>query len=141
MEPTVTNSSTPASSPSPQPAGPPSLLHRLRGMFGAKAADDSLGSKIKGERALEVVRGGASLLDVRESSEWKSGHAPGAIHVPLGDIDKAPRRLPKGRPVVVMCASGMRSRTAAKHLRSLGYDAASLAGGIAGWQRAGGEIR
>jgi rhodanese-related sulfurtransferase len=135
----VSNSSTP--SPSAKRDGTPSLLQRLRGIFGGAPSDGSLGSKIKGERALEVVRGGASLLDVRESSEWKSGHAPGAIHVPLGDIDKAPRRLPKGRPVVVMCASGMRSRNAAKHLRSLGYDAASLSGGIAGWQRAGGEIR
>jgi rhodanese-related sulfurtransferase len=135
MEPTVTNSSTPI------PSAKPSVLDRLRGMFGGDPADGSLGSKIKGERALEVVRGGASLLDVRENSEWKSGHAPGAIHVPLGDIDKAPRRLPKGRPVVVMCASGMRSRTAAKHLRGLGLDAASLSGGIGAWQRAGGEIR
>lgn len=137
MEPTATSSS----SPSPQSAVATSLFQRLRGVFGGSPTDGSLGSKIKGERALEVVRGGASLLDVRESSEWRSGHAPGAIHVPLGDIDKAPRRLPKGRPVVVMCASGMRSRTAAKQLRSLGYDAASLSGGIAGWQRAGGEIR
>jgi rhodanese-related sulfurtransferase len=131
----VTNSSTP--SPSPKP----SVLDRLRGMFGGAPADGSLGAKVKGERALELVRDGASLLDVRESSEWKSGHAPGAIHVALGDIDKAPRRLPKGRPVVVMCASGMRSRTAAKHLRGLGLDAASLSGGIGSWQRAGGEIR
>ena len=103
MEPTATSSS----SPSPQSAVAISLFQRLRGVFGGSPTDGSLGSKIKGERALEVVRGGASLLDVRESSEWRSGHAPGAIHVPLGDIDKAPRRLPKGRPVVVMCASGI----------------------------------
>ncbi len=133
MEPTATDSSTPSSKPT--------VLDRLRGLFGGAPADGSLGSKIKAEHALDVVRGGASLLDVRENVEWKSGHAPGAIHVPLGEIDKAPRRLPKGRPVVVMCASGMRSRTAAKHLRGLGFDAASLSGGIAGWQRAGGEIR
>lgn len=118
-----------------------SALQRLRGMFGGAPADGSLGSKLKAERALDLVRGGASLLDVRENSEWKSGHAPGAIHVPLGEIDKAAKRLPKGRPVVVMCASGMRSRGAAKHLRGLGFDAASLSGGIGAWQRAGGEIR
>ena len=133
MEPTATNS------PTPTPTR--SVLDRLRGMFGRQPADGSLGSKIKAERALEVVRGGATLLDVREGGEWKSGHAPGAIHLPLADIDKAPRRLRQGRPVVVMCASGMRSRTAAKHLRSLGWDAASLSGGVGAWQRAGGEIR
>jgi rhodanese-related sulfurtransferase len=113
----------------------------VRQFFGGTPADGSLGSKIKAERALELVRGGATLLDVRENSEWKSGHAPGAVHVALGDIDKAPRRLRQGRPVVVMCASGTRSRTAAKHLRGLGWDAASLSGGMMAWQRAGGEIR
>jgi len=137
MEPTVTNSST----PTPSPAATPSVLDRVRLFFGGAPADGSLGSKIKGERALELVRGGATLLDVRENSEWKSGHAPGAVHVALGDIDKAPRQLRQGRPVVVMCASGMRSRTAAKHLRGLGWDAASLSGGMMAWQRAGGEIR
>jgi rhodanese-related sulfurtransferase len=133
MEPIVTNS------PTPNPT--PSVLGRLRRMFGGEPADGRLGSKIKAERALDLVRGGATLLDVRENNEWKSGHAPGAVHVALGDIDKAPRRLRQGRPVVVMCASGMRSRTAAKHLRGLGWDAASLSGGIVAWRRAGGEIR
>ena len=135
MEPTATNS------PTPTPTPKPSVLSRLRGLFGGAPADGTLGAKIKAEHALEVVHGGAALLDVRENNEWKSGHAPGAIHVALGDIDKAPRRLPKGRPVVVMCASGMRSRTAARHLRGLGFDAASLSGGIGAWQRAGGEVR
>jgi len=137
MKPTVTNSST----PTPSPTATPSVLDRVRQLFGGTPADGSLGSKIKAERALELVRGGATLLDVRENSEWKSGHVPGAVHVALGDIDKAPRRLRQGRPVVVMCASGMRSRTAAKHLRGLGWDAASLSGGMMAWQRAGGEIR
>jgi rhodanese-related sulfurtransferase len=129
----LTTSSTP---------GPtPTVLGLLRRLLGGKPSDGRLGSKIIAEQALGLVRGGATLLDVRESSEWKSGHAPGAVHVALGDIDKAPRRLPQGRPVVVMCASGMRSRTAAKHLRRLGFDAASLSGGMVAWQRAGGEIR
>ena len=133
----MTNTSTPTPKPTPKP----SVLWRLRGVFSGAGADGTLGAKIKAEHALDVVRSGAALLDVRENSEWTSGHAPGAIHVALADIDTAPRRLPKGRPVVVMCASGMRSRTAAKHLRGLGFDAASLSGGIGAWQRAGGEIR
>ena len=131
----MTNSSTPTSS------SRPSVLDRLRRLFGGQPADGRLGSKVKAARALDLVREGATLLDVRENREWKSGHAPGAIHVALGNIDQAPRRLKQGRPVVVMCASGMRSRTAAKHLRMLGYDAASLSGGIGAWQRAGGAVR
>lgn len=127
--------------PSPTPTPSPTLLERLRALFGGQPADGSLGSKVKAEQALDLVRDGATLLDVRESSEWKSGHAPGAIHVALGNIDQAPRRLHQGRPIVVVCASGMRSRTAAKHLRGLGFDAASLTGGIGAWQRAGGVVR
>ena len=123
------------------PTPTPTLLDRLRSLFGGRPADGRLGSKVKVAQALELVRDGATLLDVRENGEWKSGHAPGAIHVPLSDIDKAPRRLKQGRPVVVMCTSGMRSRSAAKHLRSLGFDAASLSGGMAAWEHAGGAVR
>src|SRR5665811_1619367 len=133
MEQTLTPSSSPTTSPT--------LLERLRQLFGGQPADGRLGSKVKAAQALDMVRDGATLLDVRESSEWKSGHAPGAIHVALGNIDQAPRRLRQGRPVVVMCATGMRARTAAKHLRGLGSDAASLTGGIGAWQRAGGSVR
>jgi rhodanese-related sulfurtransferase len=135
MEPTVIISSTPRPTPSF------SVLNRLRRPFGGKPADGRLGSTVKADQALDLVQHGATLLDVRESSEWRSGHAPGAIHVALGDIGKAPGRLLRERPVVVMCASGMRSRTAAKHLRGLGYDAASLSGGIGAWARAGGTVR
>jgi rhodanese-related sulfurtransferase len=126
---------------SPTSSPPPSFLDRMRQLFGGQPADGRLRPKVKVAQALELVRDGATLLDVRENNEWKSGHAPGAIHVPLGDIDKAPRRIKQGRPVVVMCASGMRSRTAAKHLRGLGYDATSLSGGMAAWQHAGGAVR
>ena len=126
---------------SPTPAPTPTVLERLRGLFGGGPDDGSLGSKVDATRALELVAGGATLLDVRESGEWRSGHAPRAVHIPLGQIDQAAKRLHKGRPVVVVCASGMRSRTAAKQLRGLGFDAASLSGGMPAWQRAGGEIR
>ena len=132
----MTNSST----PQPLPATP-SVLARLRGLFGTKPSDGSLGSQIKAVRALELVRGGATRLDVREDRQCKSRRAPCAVHVALGDMDEAQRQLRWGRPVVVMCASGMRSRSAAKHLRELGWDAASLSGGVGAWQRAGGEIR
>jgi rhodanese-related sulfurtransferase len=128
---------TTSSSPTPSP----SLLERLRVLFGGGPSDGRLRPSVDAPRALVLVKDGATLLDVRESAEWKSGHAPGAIHIPLGQIDQAPRRLHQGRPVVVVCASGMRSRTAAKHLRGLGFDATSVSGGMAAWQRAGGAVR
>lgn len=119
-----------------------SLSTSLRRIFGGTGDDDGrLRPTVNATRALDLVRDGATLLDVRERSEWSSGHAPQAIHVPLADIGKAPGRVKRGEPVVVMCASGMRSRTAAKHLRSLGIDATSLSGGIGAWQAAGGPVR
>ena len=118
-----------------------SLTTSLRRLFGGSDGNDTLRPTVNGPRALELVRGGAALIDVRENSEWKSGHAPQALHVPLAAIDTAPRRLSKDTPVVVMCASGMRSRTAAKHLRKLGFEATSLSGGIGAWQAAGGSVR
>ena len=118
-----------------------SLTSQLRRLFGGTDTADGLRPTVDGATAVALVRDGASLVDVRERSEWNSGHAPQAVHVPLGDIEKAPRRLTVGTPVVVMCASGMRSRTGAKRLRALGYDATSLSGGIGAWQSAGGAVR
>src|SRR5659263_493073 len=115
MEPTVT------ATPTPSPT--PTLLDRLRRLFGGAPDDGSLRPTVNATRALELVKDGATLVDVRESSEWKSGHAPRAVHIPLGQIDQGARRLTKSRPVVVVCASGMRSRTAANQLRALGYEA------------------
>jgi len=125
----------------PTPAQNPTLLDRVRRLFGGGPDDGRIRPTVNATRALELVKDGATLVDVRESSEWKSGHAPRAVHIPLGQIDQGARRLTKSRPVVVVCASGMRSRTAAKQLRTLGYEATSVSGGMAAWQRAGGEVR
>lgn len=103
--------------------------------------DGTLPTTVDGPTAVQMVRDGAGLLDVRERSEWSTGHAPQAVHVPLAKVADAPRRLKGDVPVVVMCASGMRSRTAAKQLRGLGLQATSLSGGIGAWQAAGGAVR
>lgn len=87
------------------------LVTRLRALFGRGANDGHLGSTVSAARAVELVRDGAALLDVRERHEWRTGHAPQAVHLPLAQLDKAPQRLPKEGPVVVVCASGMRSGT------------------------------
>ena len=119
----------------------PSVLQRLSTLFRRPTGDAGLGRSVSAARAVELVRDGAAMLDVRERSEWKTGHAPQALHVPLADIAKAPRRLSPDRPVLVVCASGVRSRTAAKHLRDLGFEAASISGGMGAWSRAGGPVR
>ena len=124
----------------PPSTSPRSFLDRLASLVGARPSDGSLRPTVKATQALELVADGATLVDVRETAEWRSGHAPRAVHIPLGRIEQSARRLAKDRPVVVVCASGMRSRSGAQQLRSMGYQATSLSGGMAAWQRAGGEV-
>ena len=83
------------------------------------------------------------LLDVREQSEWNLLRLPHAIHLPLARVSEAASeslaRFPD-EEVVVYCARGARSAQAVEMLRAQGYRATSLAGGIAAWIDAGGEV-
>ncbi|WAX77498.1 rhodanese-like domain-containing protein [Streptomyces sp. KMM 9044] len=81
----------------------------------------------------------AVLLDVRERPEWTAGHAPGAVHVPLTELD-AGGTLPteaQGRPLVVVCRSGQRSQRAAELLLERGAQAVDVEGGMNAWAAAG----
>lgn len=78
---------------------------------------------------------GAILLDVREDNEWSAGHAPGAVHVRLGDLD--PRSFDTTSPVVAVCRSGNRSGSAAKKLAAAGVTVYNLVGGMKAWREAG----
>nr|WP_183969934.1 rhodanese-like domain-containing protein [Quisquiliibacterium transsilvanicum] len=80
---------------------------------------------------------GAIVLDVREPAEFAAGHLPNARNIPLGELDKRVGDLPKGKPVLVCCASGARSGKAISLLRQDGREAFNLAGGVAAWQQAG----
>ena len=89
------------------------------------------------DEASDLKREGAVLLDVREVDEWKAGHAPGARHVPLGDVASRPDSLPRDRRLVVMCRSGHRSSRATALLVDSGFDAVNLDGGMRAWAGAG----
>lgn len=78
----------------------------------------------------------AILIDVRENDEWAAGHAPGAAHVPLAELD--PSAFPSHtRPLVVVCRSGGRSSKAAAKLAAAGLPVHNLSGGMPAWQSAG----
>ena len=88
-----------------------------------------------------MLQSGASLLDVRDNGEWNVGHVPGAVHIPLRNVGaQATKRLPKGRPVIVTCRTGARSRGATRILREKGIEAFNLSGGMAAWESAGGRL-
>lgn len=78
---------------------------------------------------------GAILLDVREDDEWSAGHAPGAVHRPLGSLDSS--TYDAGVPVVAVCRSGKRSAVAAGQLAAAGFTVYNLAGGMQAWLATG----
>src|SRR5918992_1429317 len=92
------------------------------------------------EAEIAVRDRGAVILDVRELDEHSQGAIPGAIHIPRGNLESnIENRVPDhDRPIVVQCASGVRSAFAAKTLADLGYrDVVSMAGGFNRWKDEG----
>jgi len=77
------------------------------------------------------------LLDVRTAAEYKQGHIQGAELIPLDDLDTKIARLPKGREIICVCASGSRSSAAARRLTAQGYKVSNMKGGMSRWVRAG----
>lgn len=80
---------------------------------------------------------GVFLLDVREDDEWAAGHAPGALHIPLGQLGGRAAEVPRDREVYVICRSGSRSAYAAQALGEGGWNAVNVADGMQGWKAAG----
>ena len=78
---------------------------------------------------------GAVLLDVREDDEWRAGHAPDAMHIPMRQLTAD--TLPPGRPIYCICRSGNRSGRVAEMLVAAGIDAYNVVGGMVAWQGAG----
>lgn len=96
---------------------------------------------ISAEEAVKRFKDGDQLVDVREKREWNNGHPRGAKHIPLGSLQTNTRRLRKNTPVLVICASGVRSKRGAAILNEQGFEAYSVKGGVGAWQRAGGAIQ
>jgi rhodanese-related sulfurtransferase len=91
------------------------------------------------EAVMLMNREKAVVVDVCEASEFAAGHVTGAKSVPLAQLEQ---HLPgvaknKATPVILVCASGMRSGRAVAIARKLGYEKPySLTGGMAAWRSA-----
>jgi rhodanese-related sulfurtransferase len=77
------------------------------------------------------------LLDVREDDEWAAGHAPDAVHIPLGQLGGQTDQVPRDRDVYVVCRAGSRSAYAAQALSAGGWKVINVADGMQGWESAG----
>jgi phage shock protein E len=66
---------------------------------------------------------GAQVIDVRSAAEFSGGHLPGAINVPLGELQQSlPRRVKDTKQVLLLhCLSGTRSGIAKRQLNGMGY--------------------
>ncbi|MBO0776657.1 MAG: rhodanese-like domain-containing protein [Actinobacteria bacterium] len=83
------------------------------------------------------VPDGAYVLDVREDDEWQAGHIPGALHIPLGELNVRYQEVDRDRELYVICRSGARSGQAAQALAGAGWDAHNISDGMIGWHAAG----
>ena len=122
-------------------------LDRVAGCFGVEA----LGAWTRSGRALATIgritasdlaarldSGTAAVVDVRSRAEWESGHIPGALNIPAGEVADRLAELPQGGPVVVHCQGGTRSAIAAGLLDARGITGVvDLPGGLPEWEGAG----
>ncbi len=87
-----------------------------------------------------LPEGGATVIDVREDSEWEQGHLPGALHISKSYVEQEieGKVADRDAPVVLYCAGGIRSLFAGQTLQELGYtNVASMSGGFQAWKSAG----
>lgn len=77
------------------------------------------------------------LLDVREDDEWQRGHAPGAQHIPMGDVPARMAEIDTEAQLFVVCHVGGRSQRVAQYLARNGYEPINVSGGMLAWAGAG----
>ena len=103
----------------------------MAGMVGSNVLDGTL--KLWYAEQWESLRESALILDVRSRGEFAAAHLPGSLLIPhteLRDRLAEVREAANGRPVRVLCGSGVRSHIAHRVLTQAGFDSASLSGGM-----------
>lgn len=82
-----------------------------------------LGGK-SNEQLAEAIKNGAVIIDVRSEGEFAGGHVKGAKNIPLAKVSGQLAKIKAfNKPVVLCCASGMRSSQATSYLKSQGVEA------------------
>jgi phage shock protein E len=69
----------------------------------------------------ELIENGAVIIDVRTAQEYRSGHVQGSVNIPLDALKGSIKKIKKDSPVIVCCASGMRSGAAKSVLIGSGF--------------------
>jgi rhodanese-related sulfurtransferase/DNA-binding transcriptional ArsR family regulator len=102
-------------------------------------ARDALEPVRREDLVARAERGNVVILDVRPAEEFAAGHIPGALSVPLGELDAALARLPRRTEIVAYCRGPycVLAPQAVERLRAQGYQARRLDGGLPEWRLAG----
>lgn len=98
---------------------------------------------VEGEELLRrVKRGEITVLDVRPAEEYRAGHLPGAVSIPVDELKARLGELPKHREVVAYCRGPycVMAVEAVELLRKKGYKAHRLEQGVADWRARGGRV-
>jgi rhodanese-related sulfurtransferase len=77
------------------------------------------------------------LVDVRSATEYAAGHVPGAVNIPMDQIEARLEDLRPGSPIVLICKSGQRAAMTSALLEPRRNDVTVLAGGTDAWAKAG----
>ena len=96
------------------------------------------------EATLLINREDAQVVDVREADEFAGGHLPEARNIPAGKLADRVGEIEKfkDRPLILCCASGIRSGKACEQLKKAGFTRLySLDGGFDAWRQAGLPVR
>jgi len=100
---------------------------------------DSLEPVSRAELLKRTARGDVTVVDVRPREEFAAGHLPGALNLPLAELEARPRKLPPGREIVAYCRGPycVLAFEAVARLRARGHAARRLEGGFPEWKSAG----
>jgi phage shock protein E len=90
--------------------------------------------KLESSEAHHLVQAGARLIDVRTAEEFESGHIPGAVNIPVQELERRLNEVKaNGQPIVLYCRSGARSASAAQILKRSGYPEVHDLGAMNRW--------
>ena len=95
------------------------MIQFFKNMFGPRTKVD----------LKELVKNGAQIIDVRTKAEFQSGHIKGSVNIPVQNITTGLSKIKKNKPIITCCASGMRSASAKRILKSNGFNEVYNGGG------------
>jgi rhodanese-related sulfurtransferase len=104
------------------------MINAIKNLFG-------FGTKVD---YADLVKQGAIILDVRSKGEFQGGHIKGSINIPVDTLNNNLNKLKKDNPIITCCASGMRSASAKRILKSNGFTEVHNGGG---WSSLQNKIR